>query len=160
MNDTALKEAEEIIKNPTHPRFQHHITTLLSRCDNSKEVFSILPRRIFIDSWPKIKSYWSKLGHARDFMLWWDSIYTQLLKSKNKSAENIGMEIKSGILKKLGDTIRTARIKKGWSQSELSKRAGIHQPDISSIEQGKLNITMFTFLKLCKILSISEISLK
>ncbi|MBN1384173.1 MAG: helix-turn-helix transcriptional regulator [Elusimicrobia bacterium] len=57
----------------------------------------------------------------------------------------------------IGKTIRNYRIEKEISQSDLAKRSGINQPDISAIEKGKKNITIETLLRLCKVLGIKDI---
>jgi len=56
--------------------------------------------------------------------------------------------------------IRDARIQKGLSQKQLALRIGMKQPDISRIEEGKKNITLFTLTRLCKVLGIEEIDIR
>jgi transcriptional regulator with XRE-family HTH domain len=44
--------------------------------------------------------------------------------------------------------ISDARIQKGLSQKQLALRIGMKKPDISRIEEGKKNITLFTLIRL------------
>ena len=66
---------------------------------------------------------------------------------------------RSGLFLKIGELIEDKRIRKGWSQQDLAARAGMKQPDISKIEQGKKNITLETLGSLSKILGIKKIEL-
>ena len=52
--------------------------------------------------------------------------------------------------------IRDARIQRGLSQKQLALRIGMKQPDISKIEEGKKNITLFTLNRLCRVLGIEK----
>ena len=45
------------------------------------------------------------------------------------------------------------------SQSELALKVGIKQPHISKIEEGKMNITLSTLMRICKALEISNLAL-
>ena len=61
--------------------------------------------------------------------------------------------------KKFGRVIKEARIGKGLSQKQMPLAARMKQSDISRIEEGKKNITLFTMIRLCKILGIKKIDL-
>ena len=50
----------------------------------------------------------------------------------------------------VGQAISEARMEKGLSQRELSKKTGIMQADISKIEQGKGNPTIITLQRISK----------
>lgn len=54
----------------------------------------------------------------------------------------------------LGNKVRELRIQKGLSQDELAFYCGIDRPQISKIEQGKVNVTLDTIEKLSKALNI------
>ncbi len=158
LNENALKETKYILKHPKHPKFVSRMVTLLSRCDRPKELFSLISRKEFVEVWPKIKFYWVKLSRESNFRDWWETIYEQLLeeyslgkkKPRGKSA---------GLFLKIGRSIREARIKKGLSQKELALNAGMKQPDVSMIEEGRKNITLGTLMRLCKILKIKRIEM-
>lgn len=157
LNPTALKETERIIKNPEHPRFIERIFAILSRCDKPKELFSIIKKEQFIETWPKIRQYWIKRNQAKDFRFWWETIYEQLAEKGEIRKKLKGRP--SEIFIKIGKIIREKRLDKGLSQTDLARMARIKQPDISKIESGKINITLETLLRLCKILDIKELSL-
>jgi hypothetical protein len=128
-NKQALKETEQILKNPHHPKFAARLITLLSRCDQPKELFSLISKREFIEVWPKLRSYWLKIEPRSDFRAWWESIYEQLLhKYKLKQKKPKGGS--PALFLKIGRMIRETRIEKGLSQSELAYRIGMRQPDI------------------------------
>lgn len=54
----------------------------------------------------------------------------------------------------LGDAVLRARIKQGWSQTELAARAGTKQANISRIEAGLGNPTMKLVQKLIQVLEL------
>ena len=158
LKEKALKETYRILKNPKHPKFIIRMVTFLSRCDKPKELFSLISKNDFIKTWPEIRAYWIKLTRESDFRDWWETIYEQILeKYKMKKIRPKG---ESPVLFiKIGRLIRNARIQKGLSQKELALKAGMKQPDISKIEEGKKNITIQTLASLCKILEIRKLEL-
>ena len=158
LNLIALKETEKIIKNPQHPKFIERIFALLSRCDNPKELFSIIAREQFIEVWPRIRRYWVSRNQAEDFMSWWETVYEQLLNKRKIKKEVKGKPQETFV--KIGKIIRNKRLEKGLSQADLARRTGMKQPDISKIEFGEKNVTLVTLIRLCKILDIDNIPLK
>ena len=54
----------------------------------------------------------------------------------------------------LGDAVIHARLKKGWTQTELARRAGTKQANISHIEAGLANPTLELIRKICKALDL------
>jgi hypothetical protein len=48
LNEKALKETENILKNPGHSRFIERLVTFLSRCDTPKELFALISQDEFI----------------------------------------------------------------------------------------------------------------
>ena len=158
LNQEALKETEKILASPEHPKFMGRIIVLLSRCDKPKEIFSIITREQFKENWPKIRAHWMKQERRSEFRDWWDAIYEQLMeeaqlkiiKPKGQTPE---------FFKEFGKLIKEARIRKGLSQKQLAQGVGMKQPDISKIEEGKNNITLFTLMRLCKILEIKKIDM-
>ena len=158
LKEEALKETKNILKNPEHHKFNIRIVTFLSRCDKPKELFSIIPEKKFVEVWPKIRSYWTKRVRQSEFRDWWDTIYEQLLeKYRRKQKKVIGRT--PFFFRKIGRVIKEARIEKGLSQKHLALSIGMKQPDISRIEEGKKNITLFTLIRLCKILGIKRIDI-
>lgn len=63
------------------------------------------------------------------------------------------------MLKSIGEKIYTSRLARGLTQSELVKKTGIPQPNLSNIEKGKRDITLTTFLKLAGALDVSPADL-
>ena len=62
-------------------------------------------------------------------------------------------------LKKLGNKIKSVRIKKGFSQEELAYRCGFDRTYISMLERAKRNPTYWNLLKLADGLEISLIEI-
>lgn len=52
-------------------------------------------------------------------------------------------------------TIAQLRLKKGWSQAELARRAETSQPYIARLEQGNVDPQMSTAQKISKVLGVS-----
>lgn len=158
LNKEALKETKRAIKDIKHPKFLMRIVTFLSRCDKPKELFSIILKKDFIKIWPKIKTYWRKVERMSDFRDWWETIYEQLLEKyqhKYKNAKGLSPDF----FMNFGKTIRQARVSKGLSQKQLAQSIGMKQPDISKIEEGKKNITLYTLMRLSKILELKRIDI-
>lgn len=158
LNAQALKQTEKIIRDPQHPRFIARITTFLSRCDQPKELFSLISKKDFVEVWPKIRAYWLKLGQESDFRDWWETIYEQLLE-KYRFGYKKPKGKPSALFSNIGRAIREVRIQKGLNQKALSLIIGMKQPDISAIEKGKKNITLETLSRLCKALEIKKIDI-
>lgn len=157
LNKRALKETIDILRNPGHPKFVSRLVTLLSRCDKPRELFSFISKKRFIESWPKIQRYWTKVQQESEFRDWWKTIYEQLLQKyskKEKTPKGRPLELSL----KTGGIIRDARIRMGLSQMELASKVGMKQPDISRIEEGEKNITLKTLAALCKVLGIKRIN--
>lgn len=157
LKPSVIKETEKILKTPQHPRFVEKMYTLLSRCDRPEVVFTLLGKDKFIENWPKIHRYWIKKGQAEDFRYCWEAVYENLIKKKGKKIQREGS---SSIFKRIGEIIREKRIGKNYSQKDLAIKVGLRQPDISKIEKGKVNITLETLIRLCRVLDIKNIPLK
>jgi HTH-type transcriptional regulator / antitoxin HipB len=56
--------------------------------------------------------------------------------------------------KQLGNLIRTARKRKGWSQHELADRAGLRQENISIIENGYSSTKLHNLLAILAALGL------
>ena len=159
LKEKALKETKGILKDTDHPKFTERVVTLLSRCDKPEELFSIIPRKKFVEIWPKIRTYWIKRIRRSDFRDWWETIYEQILEKDQHRRR----KAKGGTpvtFRTIGMEVRDARIQKGLSQKQLALRIGMKQPDISRIEEGKKNITLFTLTRLCKVLGIEKIDVR
>ena len=158
LNEKALRETEVILKNPRHPKFTVRLVAFLSRCDNPKELFSLISKEDFIEVWPKVRTYWLKITPRSDFRAWWETIYEQLLQEYSYKQKRVKGK-PSVLFVKIGKMIREARLQKGYSQNELAFKIGMKQPDISMIEKGKKNITLETFACLFKALGIKRLEI-
>ena len=158
LNDSALKETKRILQAPQHPLFPQRMVALLSHCDKPKELFSILPKEKFVETWPKIRSYWLKKTRESQQRAWWETIYEQLIENEgNKTSTAKGGA--SVFLRKLGMVIKEKRIELGLSQKQLGHQIGLSQPILSQIEEGRKNITLFTLLRISKALGIKTLEL-
>ena len=144
--------------NPMHPKFPGRMVTLLSRCQEPKVLFSLIPKKEFFAAWPKVKSYWGKIARQSEFRDWWETIYEELLyKYQSKQKKPSGKS--PALFSEIGALIKEARVRKGLSQKELARMVGMKQPDISTIEEGKKNATLGTLFRLCNILGIKKINI-
>jgi transcriptional regulator with XRE-family HTH domain len=155
-NDKAIIEVGRILKHPENPLFARRAFAILSRTNDIKEVFSIIDRDAFAEKWPEIRNYWIKTSEAPDFRAWWETVYEKLV-DKSVPIKKDGNIL---IFRKIGATIRQARVEKGWTQSDLAHKTGIIQSDISSIELGKKNITLSTLARIAKVLNLTHIELR
>ncbi len=62
---------------------------------------------------------------------------------------------KEELLKKLGKNIIKIRTKKGWSQSELAWNCGKDRQSIESLENGKINPSIFYLKQIAEGLGIT-----
>jgi UDP-N-acetylglucosamine 1-carboxyvinyltransferase len=153
----ALDETLEIIKNPWHPKFPERMVRLLSRCDEPKEIFSIIDKKDFIQFWPRIRQKWGRTNQSPDFRAWWETIYENLLKGQIVKKSLTGTRLEE--IRRIGRIIKEAREAKDWSQKELGHRVHMRQPDISAIESGKQNLTIETLIRIGRVLDINEVTI-
>ena len=152
----SLKKLKRILEDPAHPEFPRRMTALLTRCDKPKELFSIISKGKFVRVWPRIRAYWIKRMRRSNSRDWWETIYEQLAQADRPGS--VRMEGSSpAFLRRVGALVKEARMKSGLSQKQLALRVGMRQPDISRIEEGMKNITLFTLTRLCKVLGIRRI---
>lgn len=158
LDEQALKKTEKILRNTGHRDFPRRMVSFLSRCDNPGELFSIIPRAEFVEAWPRLRAHWAKRARKSDSRDWWETVYEQILEQdmlKQKKPKGAPPEFS----RKFGGMVREARIGKGLSQKQTALAIGMKQPDISRIEEGGKNITMFTMVRLCRFLGIKKIDL-
>ncbi len=149
----ALKEVRRILRDPAHPKFPQRMATLLTRCSEPKELFSVIPRERFVRAWPRVRSDWIKRQRRSDARDWWETLYEQLVVGEPRRPARAGTD-PPAFLRDLGARLKEARIERGLSQRQLALQAGLKQPDISRVEEGKKNLTLFTLVRLCKVLRI------
>jgi len=56
----------------------------------------------------------------------------------------------NNILKRFGQRVKSLRLKKGWSQEELARRADLHRTYIGSIERYERNISLLNVERIAK----------
>ncbi len=157
LNEKALKETADILKDPGHAKFQSRMVKLLSRCQSPEELFSVISKEDFVKAWPNIRRYWVRIDKGSDFRDWWETVYEEIQKRQGKVKKVTGEP--SALFRNIGTKIKKARIEKGMSQKDLAIAVGMKQPDISRIEEGKKNITLETLGRICKYLNIWEIGI-
>lgn len=59
------------------------------------------------------------------------------------------------ILVQFGNTLRTIRLAKGFTQEQLANELGVEISQISRIERGVINTSMTTIYEIAKILKIN-----
>lgn len=157
-NPKAIKETVKILKNPYHPEFVKRIYAILSKTNDAKEVFSVIDRVLFEEKWPEIRRYWTAQKQSLDLKAWWETIYEQLVSDKKGIKRMHGEPAK--LFNKIGSIIQNKRVEKNLSQRDFALKIGLHQPDISAIEAGKINLTLETLTKISKVLGIKEIPME
>lgn len=158
LKEEAARQVETVLKDANNPKFMIRIVTFLSRCDKPKELFSIIPKEEFVEIWPKIRTYWMKRIRESTFRDWWQTIYEQLLEEYQLKTKKIKGRFPV-FFQKFGKLIKEARINKGLNQKQLALSIGMKQPDISRVEEGKKNVTLYTLMRLCKTLEIKKIDI-
>lgn len=158
LHDAALKETARIVRHPQHPMFPQRMVILLSRCDTPKALFAIVPRRTFIESWPRIRTYWAKRARQSEARDWWETLYERLVERDRQTAITVKGGSPAGF-RTLGRLVREARLAKGLSQRQVAFRVGMSQPDISRVEEGRQNVTLSTLMRLGKVLGLTKIEL-
>jgi ribosome-binding protein aMBF1 (putative translation factor) len=158
LKEQALEETRRILKNPEHPKFSQRMATLLSRCDKPKELFSVVPRKRFVETWPQVRTYWVKRVRRADSRDWWETIYEEILQ-EHQQQQKKPKGGSSSFFREFGRVIKEVRIRRGLSQKQVALTARMKQPDISRIEEGRKNITLFTLIRLCKILGIKKLNI-
>lgn len=53
-----------------------------------------------------------------------------------------------------GDTVRTLRLRKGWSQTQLAETIGTSQSHVARIERGDQNLAIQTCRRLADVLAV------
>ena len=150
-------EIRRILKNPEHPSFLHYASLLLSRTNVPKEVFGkYLEKETFCVHWQKIKRRMSKDRWDAGRVQFWQEIYRYL--KENLKAEGVLLRHPSSaprrdsLRARIGQRIRVMRRSKKLTQGDLARGAGLTQQFVSTIEQGKGNVSVGTLERIQKFL--------
>lgn len=65
------------------------------------------------------------------------------------------MAAKDPMLVQVGKSLRSVRVKRGWSQKELGHRASVHRTYVGSLERGEYNVTLLTLRRITDTLGIT-----
>lgn len=65
------------------------------------------------------------------------------------------MEMEEVLLEKIGNTIKTTRVKHGLSQADLAEQSQLHKNFIGMIERGQRGATISSLQKICLALGIT-----
>jgi DNA-binding XRE family transcriptional regulator len=69
--------------------------------------------------------------------------------------DHIDWKIESILYREIGRRIREARVRKGFTQEELSERVKLSRPSISYLENGQQNISLHAIYEICFVLEVS-----
>ncbi len=78
--------------------------------------------------------------------IFWQAVYEKVLeklKKKGLSIKSANTEVDS-FLRHLGEQIKTVRVNKRLTQSQLAKKLGVSQQIVSRIEKGRQNVSVLT----------------
>ena len=82
---TTKKEAQDILKDDSGPRFAEFASLVLSRVSRPKEVFDIyMDRMTFLKNWRKIKRRMRKDSWNDTRIIFWDEAYDVLSQGIDK----------------------------------------------------------------------------
>ncbi|MFH1478718.1 MAG: helix-turn-helix transcriptional regulator [Candidatus Omnitrophota bacterium] len=155
--DLSSKEIKKILSNEKHDRFLEFASLLFSRTNDTSKVFgSFVDIKVFCRNWRRIKIRMKKNKWNSERILYWDSIY-DVARKKIPIRTTKAREAVSEDIKEIAKKIKTARQNKGWTQRELAEKTKTSQQLISFMENGYLNFSLETLLKLTKALDLEII---
>ncbi len=149
---------KRILSDEKDPKFIALAATLFSRFNEPNEVFrSYINKIAFCNNWRKIKKEMRKNKWSDARIVFWDEVYKVALQDVDKKALNISRKRETDIdpdIKEIGDKIRIARKKRGWTQAELAGRSKLSQQTISFVEKGYTNISVKTLKRITDTLGL------
>ncbi|RCW40584.1 helix-turn-helix domain-containing protein [Paenibacillus prosopidis] len=74
---------------------------------------------------------------------------------RNVFFDHIDWKSESLLYGEIGKRIRDARLKKRFTQEDLSSRVRLSRPSISNLENGLQNISLHTLYEICFVLEVS-----
>ena len=58
------------------------------------------------------------------------------------------------VQKRIGDTIRALRLKRGWSQDVFADKSGLNRAHVGEVERGESNVTIQTLKTIAETLGV------
>lgn len=151
-------EVKKILNDDEDPRFIEIAATLLSRSNEPTEVFtSYINKVVFCNNWRKIKKQMRKNKWNDARIIFWDEVYKVAIQDidKKELKRSKKRDIDSDPeMKDIGDKVRNARKKLGWTQAELAKRSKLSQQTISFVEKGYTNFSVKTLKRITDIIGL------
>ncbi|MBL7073256.1 MAG: helix-turn-helix transcriptional regulator [Candidatus Omnitrophica bacterium] len=152
------KNVKKILKDEFHPKFISFAALLLSRTNETHKVFAeYLDKIIFCRYWRKIKNKMRKNKWNDTRIIFWEEVYGVLLQKidikKVKRAGEKRLPVSEELVQ-FCNIIRRRRKKIGWTQKELAKKTHLSQQTISFIENGYLNFSFKTLMKIAEVLDL------
>lgn len=146
------EEIKAILKDDSGPRFIEYAALLLSRTNRPQMAFLYLDKKKFCRNWRRIKRQMRTNKWNDTRIIFWDEVYRVEVQSIDKSELKSPKERK--VVTTIGKGIKEARKKKGWTQKELAKQAGISQQIVSFVENNYVNISIRTLTKIVDALGL------
>lgn len=150
------EEVQRILKDESDPRFVEYASLVLSREGKPKEVFNeYLDKIVFLRNWQKIKRRMRKDKWNDSRIIFWNEVYSVLLQDVDKNKLKVKeAKVLFEPAKQIGEVIKKSRKCNNWRQEDLAKKAGLSQQLISFIENGYLNVSLATLVKILDALNL------
>jgi len=135
-------EAEKILKDVDHAKFDMYAEKLFSRVGDPKVVFSIVDKVVFCKKWPRIKKRMRKDRWLSDRVAFWQTMYEHVHEQLQKQGIRIREPREAAIpaeRMRLPRQIRDIRLRIGYTQQDLAEKLGVIQQYVSKIENGHEN---------------------
>jgi transcriptional regulator with XRE-family HTH domain len=58
------------------------------------------------------------------------------------------------VQKRIGDTVRALRLKRGWSQDVFADKSGLNRAHVGEVERGESNVTIQTLKTIAETLGV------
>lgn len=152
------EDAKRILKNENHPRFIETAALLLSRTNRVDIVFkTYINKVVFCRNWSAVKRRMRDNKWSDKRIKYWQAIYEaarktvkhSLLKKMRRKRTPVSPEAE-----RIGRIIREARKKMEWTQGDLAEKIDLSQQIISFAENGYLNFSFETLLKITRGLNL------
>lgn len=149
-----LKKIKQILAREDDPRFPRLAGTLLSRVQDSKQVFNLITPTAFCRRFQAIENEIKSDEWAKEKAAFWKATYLRLSKELQEKGEKIRkpevIEL-DAFDRALVEKVIQCRKAAVMSQKELAKFMGCSQQFISGVETGREKITVEFLKKLAQV---------